>query len=58
MRSLFEANSDIRQKWIFTTPDKVEDTYGIYLYAGAKGHTAKIGVKVEGIKLQKEINED
>ncbi len=53
----FEANNNKKQKWIFTTPEKIEDTYGIYLYAGAKGHTANIGVKVEGIKLRKGIFE-
>ncbi len=54
----FNANSGKTQKWIFTTPENGGDTYGIYLYAGTKGHTAKIAVKVEGIKLQKGINED
>ncbi len=54
----FEPNSDRRQKWIFTTPAKVEDTYGIYLYAGTKGRTAKINVKAEGIRLRKGVFED
>ncbi len=54
----FESNSDERQKWIFTTPEKTEDAYGIFLYAGTKGHTAGINVKVEGINLRKGIFED
>ncbi len=54
----FEPNSEERQKWIFTTPKRGEDTYGIYLYAGTKGHTKGIRVKVDGIRLRKGILED
>ncbi len=52
-----EADSDQTQTWIFTVPDN-EDTYGIYLYAGTKGHTQQASVQVTGIRLLQGIAED
>ncbi|MCD8338912.1 MAG: hypothetical protein LUC43_01725, partial [Burkholderiales bacterium] len=53
----FVANSKEPQKWIFSVPERNSDTFGIYLYAGTKGHTQGAKASIDGIQIQEGIAE-
>ncbi len=54
----FEVNSDETQRWIFTVPEDAEDEYGIYFYAGTKGHTAGVSAGLQNVTLRKGVYEE
>ncbi|MCC8138026.1 MAG: hypothetical protein LIO76_08200 [Clostridiales bacterium] len=48
----FDANSEEKQTWVFTTPESTAGVYAVYLYAGTKGNTGNASVEISNIELR------